>query len=103
MSRHRLHSTHRVSGVWCCYTTPADIVGTWIPEAFGEPITIEAVQISNGDYILADDDGVVVIPHARAQQIVADTEELMGRENLVRRAILEGMQPQQAYLTYRKF
>ncbi len=26
--------------VWCCYATPADIVGCWIPEGFGEPITI---------------------------------------------------------------
>jgi 4-hydroxy-4-methyl-2-oxoglutarate aldolase len=89
--------------VWCRYATPADIVGCWIPEGFGEPIAIGAVCISNGDYVLADDDGVVVIPNAWAQQVTDETEEMMQRENQVRRAIMDGMNPQQAYLTYRKF
>ena len=89
--------------VWCRYTTPADIVGCWIPEGFGEPITIGSVRIQNDDYVFADDDGVVVIPAERAQLVVEETQEMMGRENLVRQAILGGMNPQQAYLTYRKF
>ena len=89
--------------VWCRYTTPADIVGYWLPEGFGEPITIDNVAIRSGDYILADDDGVVVIPFDKAEEIAAETEDIIGRENLVRSAILKGMHPQQAYLTYRKF
>ena len=83
--------------------TPADIVGYWIPEGFGEPVTIGEVKILCGDYVLADDDGVVVIPGERAGEIVGEAEEMMGRENLVRQAIMDGMNPQQAYLTYRKF
>jgi len=89
--------------VWCRYATPADIVGCWLPEGFGEPIKIDKVTVNSGDYILGDDDGVVVIPHERAEQITAETEVVMGRENLVRNAIMEGMHPQEAYLTYRKF
>jgi regulator of RNase E activity RraA len=89
--------------VWCRYATPADIVGCWVPEGFGEPITIGTVTIHNGDHVLADDDGVVVVPHDRARQITEEAEEIVGRENLVREAILKGMSPQQAYLTYRKF
>jgi len=89
--------------VWCRYATPADIVGCWIPEGFGEPVTIGEVNIRGGDYVLADDDGVVVIPGERAGEIVGEAEEMMGRENLVRQAIMDGMNPQQAYLTYRKF
>jgi 4-hydroxy-4-methyl-2-oxoglutarate aldolase len=53
--------------------------------------------------VFADDDGVLVIPADRAQLVVEETQEMMGRENLVRQAILGGMNPQQAYLTYRKF
>ena len=39
-------------------------------------------------------------PSDRAQQLVEETQEIMGRENLVRQAIMGGMNPQQAYLTY---
>jgi regulator of RNase E activity RraA len=89
--------------VWCRYATPDDIVGRWVPEGFGEPIMIGRVCIRSGDFLLADDDGIVAIPAERAEEIVGETEEVTGRENLVRKAILAGMDPQQAYLTYRKF
>lgn len=88
--------------VWCRYTT-ADIVGYWLPEGFGESITIDNVPVHCGDYILADDDGVVVIPFSRVEAITTETESLIGRENLVRNAVLKGMHPQQAYLTFGKF
>jgi len=89
--------------VWCRYATPSDIVGFWLPEGLGEPIAIGPVTIRAGDFLLADDDGVVVIPAQHAKEIVSETEEVMGRESQVRKAIIEGMNPQQAYLTYRKF
>jgi 4-hydroxy-4-methyl-2-oxoglutarate aldolase len=89
--------------VWCRYATPADIVGCWIPQGFGEPITIASVRIRTGDYVVADDDGAVIVPNDRVQQILTEAQEMTGRENLVRQAILDGMNPQQAYLTYRKF
>jgi 4-hydroxy-4-methyl-2-oxoglutarate aldolase len=89
--------------VWCRYATPADIVGYWLPEGFGEPIQIENVTVRCGDYILADEDGVIVVPSERVAEITSETEEMIGRENLVRKAILAGMHPQEAYLTYRKF
>ena len=89
--------------VWCRYATPSDIVGFWLPEHFGEPIVIGGVGIRTGDFLLADDDGVVVIPEDHVHDIVMETEKVMGRENLVRQAILKGMDPREAYLTYRKF
>lgn len=89
--------------VWCRYATPADIVARWVPEGFGEPIEIGGVAIRTGDYVVADDDGVVLLPGDRAEAIIAETEAVMNRENEVRSAILRGMDPQQAYLTYRKF
>ena len=44
--------------VFCRYYTPVDVVGRWIADSFGEPITIGVVTISSGDYVLADRDGV---------------------------------------------
>jgi regulator of RNase E activity RraA len=89
--------------VWCRYATPADIVGCWLPERFGEPITIGEVHVASGDYLIADDDGVVAIPAGDAARVVEETEALMNRENHVRAAILRGMHPKEAYKKYGKF
>ena len=89
--------------VFCSFTTPKDIVGRWVPDRFGEPITIGEVTISTGDYLLADRDGVVVIPGSMAEEVVARTEQVLQTENTVRTAILAGMDPQQAYLKFGKF
>jgi regulator of RNase E activity RraA len=85
------------------FATPRDVVATWVPEAFGEPITIGQVRIANGDFILADIDGVVVIPAGIAEQVITRCEEVMQTENQVRKAILEGVDPQEAYLRHGKF
>jgi hypothetical protein len=45
----------------------------------------------------------VILPSARAEEIVAAAETAIATENLVRKAILEGIDPQEAYLTYGKF
>ncbi|MGD2139574.1 MAG: RraA family protein [Burkholderiales bacterium] len=89
--------------VFCSFNTPADIVGRWVPDRFGEPVTIGSVTISSGDYILGDRDGVVVLPAALASEAISRTEEVVSTENKVRTAILEGMDPQQAYLKFGKF
>jgi regulator of RNase E activity RraA len=89
--------------VFCRGGTPQDIVGRWVPDAFGQPVTIGEVTIAAGDYVLGDRDGVVAIPREVAEEVVARTEEVARTENKVRSAILAGMDPQQAYLTYGKF
>jgi 4-hydroxy-4-methyl-2-oxoglutarate aldolase len=89
--------------VFCSFLTPADIVERWMPDAFGEPITIGGVSIRTGDYLLGDRDGVVVIPQAIAQEVVARTEAVVATESDMRRALLAGMDPVEAYNTFGKF
>jgi 4-hydroxy-4-methyl-2-oxoglutarate aldolase len=89
--------------VWCRYFTPRDIVGYWLPDRFDVPIRIGEVAIDPGDLVLGDRDGMVILPQARAEAIVAAAETAIGTENLVRKAILAGVDPQQAYLEYGKF
>jgi regulator of RNase E activity RraA len=84
-------------------TTPADIVERWTPDALGEPITIGTVTIRSGDYLLGDADGVVIIPADMAARVVAETERVVATESDMRRAILDGMDPEKAYLKFRKF
>ena len=89
--------------VFCRYLTPVDVVGLWEAETFGEPITIGGVTIRTGDYVLADFDGAVIIPGELVETVASKVEEVLRTESLVRRAILEGVDPKEAYLCYGKF
>ncbi len=89
--------------VWCRYSTPNDIVGRWIVEELGGTIQIGGVTVHTGDYALADRDGVVIIPAEMVEEVVAKTEKVLQTENLVRQAIRQGVDPQEAYLKYGKF
>ena len=89
--------------VFCAFLTPADIVERWIPDRYGEPITIGSVTIATGDYLLGDRDGVVIVPRAIAEEVVAKTEEVVATESDMRRALTGGMDPVAAYEKYGKF
>ena len=89
--------------VFCSFLTPADVVERWIPDAFGEPITIGSVIITTGDYLLGDRDGVVVIPQSIAHEVVARTEAVVATESDMRRALIGGMDPVEAYQRFGKF
>lgn len=89
--------------VFCSFLTPADIVSRWIPDRYDEPVTIGAVTINAGDFVLGDRDGVVIIPRALAEEVIAKTEEVVSTESDMRRALIGGMDPVAAYNTYGKF
>ncbi|MDP7453067.1 MAG: RraA family protein [Arenicellales bacterium] len=89
--------------VFCDLNTPADIVGRWAYDRLGEPITIGTVTISSGDWLIADRDGIVIIPADIVEEVVTEAEVVMSTESEIRKAILAGMDPEQAYLKYGKF
>ncbi len=89
--------------VFCKYCTPVDVVAKWAATAFGERVQIGEVTIHTGDYVLGDRDGIVIIPGAITEEVVQQTEEVLRTENLVRKAILQGIDPVAAYLKYGKF
>jgi len=89
--------------VWCRYTTPADVVGRWRVDALGEPIMIGDVAIHSGDWVLADEDGVVVVPAATTEDVVTEAEVQAATEDKIRAAILRGVSPKEAYLEHGKF
>ena len=89
--------------VWCSFLTPSDIVARWIPDAYGAPIDIGGVMIATGDYLLADRDGVVVVPKAIAEEVVRRTEEVVSTESDMRKALIGGLDPVEAYNRFGKF
>lgn len=89
--------------VWSKFYTPKDVVAYWKPTKFEESIKIDEVNINNGDYVMADIDGVVIIPQNKVVEILEKSEKLINTESLVRKAIREGMDPQEAYIKYSAF
>ncbi len=88
---------------WRRFHTPRDVVGMWLPTGVDVPIQIEDVSISPGDYMLGDRDGMVRIPKDIADEVADKSVQAMQTENKVRTAILEGTDPQDAYLKFGKF
>jgi regulator of RNase E activity RraA len=80
--------------------SPEDSLGRIEVDAVGVPIECGDVTVHPGDLVIADHDGVVVVPSALAQEAVALAEEKVSRENLVRERLAEGMPVWEAFRTY---
>jgi regulator of RNase E activity RraA len=89
--------------VFASFLTPSDIVRRWIPDAYGAPVDMGGVTVATGDYVLGDRDGVVVVPRAIVEEAVTRTEEVVATESDMRRALVGGMDPVEAYHKYGKF
>ena len=85
------------------YRTPQDSVPRWRVSDWGQPLTIGGVRIALGDVVVADLDGVVVIPRRAASEVLARCEKLVGTENKVRTAVKGGMLPLAAYEKFGSF
>lgn len=88
---------------WGTFHTPRDVVGLWLPTATDVEIMIGEVAIAPGDWLHGDRDGMVRIPGAALDEVIPAAVTAMGTESKVRRAILDGMDPQEAYLKWGKF
>lgn len=89
--------------VFCRYVTPEDSTWRWSLEETQVPVTIGGVRITPGDWVVGDDDGVVVVPFEIADRVLAEAEEKAAAESKVRSAIREGMSPLAAYDEYGAF
>ncbi len=63
------------------------------PKGFGEigvPIMVGGVRIHTDDWVVGDDDGVVVMPKEKAVEIANRAMDVLERENRLRKEIQEG-------------
>lgn len=56
----------------------------------GQPITVSGQRIMPGDWIVGDDDGVVVLPKARAVEMANRAQDVLETENRIREEIRRG-------------
>ena len=80
--------------------SPEDSLGRIDVDAVGVPVECGTVSVHPGDLVIADYDGVVVVPSARAEEVVALAEEKVSGENLVREKLADGMPVSEAFRTY---
>ena len=63
------------------------------PKGFGEigvPIRVGGVKVESGDWVLGDDDGVVVLPRIQAVEYANRSLDVLEKENRLREEIKEG-------------
>ena len=64
------------------------------------PVEIGGVTFTPGDLIIADEDGIVVIPQAVETEVIQAAWEKVHAENITRDAIRDGMSATDAYNKY---
>jgi regulator of RNase E activity RraA len=89
--------------VWCeGITMIPQGYGGYSVESVDQPVTCAGVEVRPGDLIVADGDGVIVLPEAEAEEITRLAEELEADEERARVGIAEGqdlevLYPSRAY------
>lgn len=90
--------------VFARYTTPQDCVPRWELLAHGDvSVVIGAVNISPGDWIVGDRDGIVVVPCGCVTEVLGEAEEKVATENEIRAGVHQGMLPLEAYERFGTF
>jgi regulator of RNase E activity RraA len=81
--------------VYARYRTPVQSIGRWKVTAWRAPVempgaTKKRVRVDPGDFVLADADGVIVIPARAAEQVLIEAERLTKKEIRIRRELDRG-------------
>jgi regulator of RNase E activity RraA len=63
--------------------TPMTARGRVVEDYTGEPIRVGGLEVSPGDYVIADHSGVVFIRAEDAEEVISVAEELVAKEKLM--------------------
>ena len=82
--------------VFAKYRTPVQSIGRWKVTAWQVPVFMRGaaaglVEVKPGDFILGDEDGVIVIPAAIAEQVLVEAERLTAIEKNIRIELKNGL------------
>jgi len=77
--------------------SPLNGIGRWEMLDSQIPVTVGNVTVHPGDVIVAEFDGVVVVPAADAERVLSKAEEIMGAEFRVRREVSAGTSPMDSF------
>ena len=91
--------------VYARYRTAVQSIGRWKVTGCGAPVpmagaTVERVMVNPGDFVLGDEDGVIIIPAAAVHDVLGRAEELARTEMRIREELANGLTLQQALDKY---
>lgn len=91
--------------VFARYRTPTQSIGRWKVNAWQVPITLKGatsrqVRIDPGDFVLADEDGAIIVPQALALKVLIEAERLTAIEVGIRRELKNGLSLSEALARY---
>jgi 4-hydroxy-4-methyl-2-oxoglutarate aldolase len=85
------------------FSSPASSVGRWSIRDFDVAITIGRTSINPGDLVIADIDGVVIIPISIAHDVAEDVKKLTSSETMMRKDLKDGTAITEVYKKYGEF
>ena len=68
-------------------------------EAFAVPVAVRNVRVNPGDIVIGDDSGVVIVPKAKAEEVLKSCREIDEAEHLIKANVQKGLDREDAYLT----
>jgi len=91
--------------VYARYRTPVQSIGRWRVIAWQVPVdmpgaTAKRVKVNPGDFVLADVDGVIVVPARVAEKALLEAERLTAKEARIRRELGRGATLEDALAKY---
>jgi regulator of RNase E activity RraA len=72
---------------------PRNGIGRWEMVSSEQPVTIGDVTVHTGDLVMAEFDGILVVPQQHIDAVLAKAEEIVGIEQLVRDDMRQGVSP----------
>lgn len=86
--------------VYALTTSPYDSQNRQRVVDYDVPVELDGVLFHPGDLVVADEDGVVVVPQAVEQETLEKAWIKISAENVTREAIKQGMKAMEAYEKY---
>ena len=87
-------------GCFCRGHSPLDSAGRCFPTEVNGPIRCGGVEVHPGDFILADYEGVAVIPASIQDEVLRLAREKLEGENTVRDELAAGHSPREVFDRY---
>ena len=85
---------------FCRGFSPLDSAGRILPTGVQVPVTCGGVRVEPGDFVLADYEGVVIIPAAIRDEVRTRCLEKLEGENRVRDELASGRSPREVFDEY---
>ncbi|VVE66793.1 aldolase [Pandoraea anapnoica] len=87
------------------YRTPVQSIGRWKVDSWQTPVSLRGavsrwVEVRPGDFILGDEDGVIVIPAALVDEVLIEAERLTEKERSIRAELQQGLSLSEALAKY---